>query len=700
MKIGLEDKLMAGERLTREEALSLWNLDLLTLGRLAQRVRWRLHPEPTVTYVVDRNINYTNICVSGCRFCAFYRPPGSPDGYVLEEAVLREKLAQTRELGGSGVLLQGGLNPDLPLTYYEHLLATVREYGLWVHGFSPPEIVFLARKEGLTITQVLKRLIRSGLGSIPGGGAEILVDRVRQEVSPRKCTTEEWLQVMETAHRLGLKTSATMMFGHLETREERTEHFLKIRKLQDATGGFTAFIPWSFQPGGTALGGQAQGSWEYLKTLAIARLVLDNIPNLQVSWVTQGAKIAQVALSFGANDFGSTMMEENVVAAAGVTFRLSEAEIRHLIRTAGYTPKRRNHEYRILGGDDQGPWASAPYLNPPPPNPSSDKNPEKTGPFGSSSQTPYAGVVKENRGEAGESLVSGPPSPNTPPRLAIIARVGAHRDFIGLGVTYHGCLACDTPFGKSNPVHLFEHEGLPFALLSRHGETGYELSAAFVNDRANLYALRHLGVQKILAWCAPGAINENLQPGDLVVPHDILDETRGEPYTFFPGRGLGFIRQNPVFCPELRRALIRVCRLEPYPLHQQGVYVATSGPRLETPAEIRKFKILGGDLVGQTLVPEVFLARELEFCYAALCYVVNFAEGIKDRPFEPGVLFEGLATSEEVARVQKVEAGFAHLALKLLPELAAAPRVCPCPHLMERYRRRGDLGQDWRTWFR
>jgi 5'-methylthioadenosine phosphorylase len=249
-------------------------------------------------------------------------------------------------------------------------------------------------------------------------------------------------------------------------------------------------------------------------------------------------------------------------------------------------------------------------------------------------------------------------------------------------------------------VHLFEHKGLVFAVLSRHGEEGYQVSAAFVNDRANLFALKDLGVEKVIAWCAPGAINESMAPGHLVAPDDILDETRGEAYTFFPGRGLGFVRQNPVFCSELRPAIIRTLKQGHFPLHQQGVYVATRGPRLETPVEIRKFKMLGGDLVGMTLVPEVFLARELELCYAALCYVVNFAEGLKERPFQPGVLFEGLATPEEVTRVQEVERAFAELVLRLLPELAAAPRVCSCPRLMERYRRRGDIGEDWRTWFK
>jgi 5'-methylthioadenosine phosphorylase len=237
-----------------------------------------------------------------------------------------------------------------------------------------------------------------------------------------------------------------------------------------------------------------------------------------------------------------------------------------------------------------------------------------------------------------------------------------------------------------------------FVVLSRHGEEGYAISAPFVNDRANLYALKSLGVEKILAWCAPGAINATMAPGHLVVPDDILDESRGGPSTFFPQKGLGFIRHNPVFCSGMREVLIKVLGEGPFPLHDQGVYVATTGPRLETPAEIHKFKLLGGDLVGMTLVPEVFLARELEFCYGAVCYPVNFAEGLKDRPYQPGVLFEGLATPEEMDAVRQVEGAFAEIVLKVLPELAALGRACPCPRLMERYRLRGDIGEDWRTW--
>ncbi|MFW6112909.1 MAG: cyclic dehypoxanthinyl futalosine synthase [Thermodesulfobacteriota bacterium] len=345
----LIEKISAGERLQLEEAAALWDLDILTLGRLADLVRRRWHPKPMVTYVVDRNLNYTNVCVSGCKFCAFYRPPGNPEGYVMDQATLEEKLAETVTLGGSGVLLQGGLNPNLGLEYYVDLVKYIRgRFGLHVHGFSPPEIAFLARETKKPLTEILARLMGAGLGSIPGGGAEILVDRVRRAVSPNKCSSQEWLAVMEAAHNLGLRTTATMMFGHLETRAERVEHLLRLRHLQDRTGGFTAFIPWSFQPHSTALGGTSASALEYLKTLAVSRLVLDNFANLQVSWVTQGAKIAQVALSFGANDFGSTMIEENVVAATGVSFRLSRDEIVRQIAAAGYDARQRDHLYRAM----------------------------------------------------------------------------------------------------------------------------------------------------------------------------------------------------------------------------------------------------------------------------------------------------------------------------------------------------------------
>jgi len=268
------------------------------------------------------------------------------------------------------------------------------------------------------------------------------------------------------------------------------------------------------------------------------------------------------------------------------------------------------------------------------------------------------------------------------------------------GVEKLGVEVYPTPYGDSRPIHFFRHEGLNFAVLSRHGEAGYDLTAPFINARANLYALKALGVGKILAWVAPGSLHEKMAPGDLVVPDDVLDEGRGGCMSFFPGVGWGFIRHHPLFCPEQRGALLQALDGVPFAVHEQGVYVATTGPRLETAAEIRKFRLLGGDLVGQTLAPEVFLARELEFCYAALTYVVNYAEGLVDRPYQPGVLFEGLATPEEAARVKAVEEAFPELIIRLLPALAETPRQCPCPRLLERYRLRGDIGEDWRTWVR
>ena len=284
--------------------------------------------------------------------------------------------------------------------------------------------------------------------------------------------------------------------------------------------------------------------------------------------------------------------------------------------------------------------------------------------------------------------------------IAIIARVGAHKAFEAVGLRPHHTEVYSTPYGDSRPVHRFRQGELDFVVLSRHGEAGYEISAPFINARANLYALKSLGVNKILGWVAPGSLREEMAPGDLVAPHDVLDEGKGGPHTFYPGVGWGFIRHNPLFCPELRGAMLGALAGAPFTVHAGGVYVATTGPRLETAAEIRKFRLVGGDLVGQTLVPEVFLARELEFCYTALTYVVNYAEGLVERPYQPGVLFEGLATPEEVARVQAVEAAFPEIIIRLLPALAETPRQCPCPRLMERYRLRGDIGDDWRTWVR
>jgi cyclic dehypoxanthinyl futalosine synthase len=345
----IREKVFWGERVGEEEALALFEVDLLTLGEWAHLKRTQLHPERLVTYVVDRNINYTNICISRCQFCAFYRDGSSPEGYVLDRKRLGQKIEETLRLGGTQILLQGGLHPDLTLDFYEEMLRFIkRDHPIHIHGFSPPEIIHMSRMSGLSILEVLRRLISAGLDSIPGGGAEILVDRVRSLISPQKCGSEKWLEVMETAHGLGLKTTATMMFGHVESLADRVSHLLKIRTLQDRTGGFTAFIPWPFQPRHTRLGGKEVTAVDYLRTLAISRIVLDNVKNIQASWVTQGPKMAQVSLNFGANDMGSTMIEENVVAATGVSFRLSKEEIIRLVRDAGFEAAQRDMEYRWL----------------------------------------------------------------------------------------------------------------------------------------------------------------------------------------------------------------------------------------------------------------------------------------------------------------------------------------------------------------
>ncbi len=344
------ERAASGGRVSGEEALHLWRkAELHDLARAAHELRLRKAPAEFVTYVVDRNINYTNVCVCGCQFCAFFRAPGKAGGYVLSQDELGRKIEETLALGGTQILLQGGHHPDLPLSWYEELLRFIKSnYPIHVHAFSPPEVVHLARLSGLTTAQVVARLKAAGLDSIPGGGAEILVDRVRSEVSPNKCGAAEWLRVMEEAHHQGLRTSATMMFGHVETGEERIAHLLALREVQDRTGGFTAFIPWTFQPDNTALSARVpakQPATAYLRFLALSRIVLDNFANLQVSWVTMGPKIAQLALFHGANDFGSTMIEENVVAAAGVSFLMSEEEIRGLIVDAGFTPRRRLMNY-------------------------------------------------------------------------------------------------------------------------------------------------------------------------------------------------------------------------------------------------------------------------------------------------------------------------------------------------------------------
>ena len=342
-----------GGRLDRAQALALYTgAPTAVLGRLADAVRARKHPDGIVTYIIDRNVNYTNVCVARCNFCAFYRSVGSPEGYVLGFEDIFRKIDETIELGGGQLLLQGGHNPDLPLEWYEDLFRAVKErYPRFrLHALSPPEVLHLSRMSRLPVPQVIEKLVAAGLDSIPGGGAEILVDRVRKLLNCySKASADEWLGVMRCAHAAGLRTTATMMYGTVETIEERIEHLVRLRDLQDETGGFTAFITWSYQPEHTELGGFEATGLEYLRTLALARLVLDNFDNLQASWVTQGGKVGQLSLAYGANDMGSVMIEENVVRAAGASYCMDEIEIVRNIENAGFVPKRRNMHYEILG---------------------------------------------------------------------------------------------------------------------------------------------------------------------------------------------------------------------------------------------------------------------------------------------------------------------------------------------------------------
>lgn len=337
-------------RLTDEQALALLQGgDLLELGAWADEVRRRLHPTREVTFIVDRNINYTDYCISGCRFCAFYKEPGSGEGYLLSDDEVYRKIEETIELGGTAVMMQGGLHPDLTIDWFERLFRGIKaRYPIHIHSLSPPEVAHIAKTSGLTLAETLRRLHDAGLDSLPGGGAEVLVDRVRSAISPHKIPTDRWLEVMREAHKLGMKTTATMMFGSVDTPAERVEHLRRIRDLQDETGGFTAFIPWTFQAGNTALqqGHRPVTGVEYLRLLAVSRIYLDNVLNVQTSWVTQGLRMGQVALAFGANDMGSTMIEENVVRAAGVTNRADVEQMVHLIRAAGFTPVQRDTLYR------------------------------------------------------------------------------------------------------------------------------------------------------------------------------------------------------------------------------------------------------------------------------------------------------------------------------------------------------------------
>ncbi len=348
----IEKKVLTGERINESEALTLLKeAELLFLGRLADEVRKRLHPEEIVTFLIDRNINYTNVCMSKCKFCAFCRDEDAPDAYVITDEELKKKIEEAVSLGATSILIQGGLNPSLDIFRISEMFRKIKRWfpDIHIHGLSAPEIVFYAERSGVSIEEAIDILIDAGLGSIPGGGAEILTDRVRSVVSPRKCTVSQWLEVMKTAHKRGLKTSATMMFGHVEGPEDIIEHLSKIRDLQDETGGFTAFIPWAFQPKNTKLSHiEKATSAYYLRILALSRIFLDNVPNIQASWVTQGGKLAQVSLFFGPNDFGSLMIEENVVRAAGVSYRLKLEEIIRLIKSAGFTPAQRTTLYQIV----------------------------------------------------------------------------------------------------------------------------------------------------------------------------------------------------------------------------------------------------------------------------------------------------------------------------------------------------------------
>jgi cyclic dehypoxanthinyl futalosine synthase len=351
------DKAVAGERLSRAEGLELLRgRDLLALGKAAEAVSKRLHPESYRTYNIDRNINYTNICSAVCDFCAFYRSPKSGEGYLLPRDVVLAKIDETVGLGGNQVLLQGGLHPTLPLSWYEELLQDIKRSfpHVNVHGFSPPEIHHFTKVSRLPLQEVLERLRAAGLGSIPGGGAEILVDRVRREITQGKALSDDWLNVMRVWHQMGGRGSATMMFGHIETLEERVEHLDRLRALQDETGGFTAFIGWTFQPDNTAMSHIPHATpVDYLRTQAVARLYLDNFANIQSSWVTQGLKIGQLALLFGANDMGSLMIEENVVAEAGTVHFLTLEEIRQAIIELGYVPRQRNVFYDLVSSEQE-----------------------------------------------------------------------------------------------------------------------------------------------------------------------------------------------------------------------------------------------------------------------------------------------------------------------------------------------------------
>jgi cyclic dehypoxanthinyl futalosine synthase len=351
---GILEKALEGERISEEDAAALLrSRDLVAVGRAANEIRNRKADPGRITFIIDRNLNYTNVCYTDCDFCAFYRSPGDRrEGYLLPKPVIFKKIEETLALGGTGLLMQGGHHPDLGIDYYEDLFSSIKaRYPVHLHALSPSEVQHVARRSKLTTWETLSRLRDSGLDSIPGGGAEILVDRVRRIIAPKKTKSAEWLQIMREAQRLGMSTTATMMYGHVETLEERVEHMRRIRELQDETRGFRAFISWTFQDDGNRLGALVPReamptSFDYLLTQAVSRIYLDNVPHIQSSWVTQGMKIGQVALGFGADDMGSVMIEENVVSAAGTTYRTSAEELAYLIRSLGKTPVQRDTLYR------------------------------------------------------------------------------------------------------------------------------------------------------------------------------------------------------------------------------------------------------------------------------------------------------------------------------------------------------------------
>ena len=344
-------KVCSGERITPEEGVTLLrSRELQKVGQTADFVRRKKHPEDIVSFLIDRNINYTNVCVARCTFCNFYRKPGHEEGYILPAEIIFQKIEETIRLGGTGILMQGGMHPDLKIDYYENLLRSIQgRFKIHLHCFSPPEIVVLARLSKISLSQAIRRLKTAGLDSIPGGGAEILVERMRKEIGPGKCSAEEWLEVMRIAHQEGLLTTATMMIGGGETLEERIQHLERIRSLQDETGGFVAFIPWNVQLEDTQMAAtitQEVGSVEYLTLLAVSRIYLDNVRNIQVSWLTQGLKVAEIALHFGANDVGSIMIEENVISTAGAHNTATRDDLLKLIEEAGFVPAQRDTLYQ------------------------------------------------------------------------------------------------------------------------------------------------------------------------------------------------------------------------------------------------------------------------------------------------------------------------------------------------------------------